>query len=195
MDSLAPRMMFTVHPLAAGFTLPTDPSMYALAAAVIATGYIYVKARNKSRRDPMKNAPPPFSSLAAQRKVENQMTELIVELEKMVRQMNGQLDTRAAKLEELIRQADERLTVMNDMLNDLRTREGETLRLPPAGARGSAMPLAAEEPPPAPIPIDPRHAAVYRLADQGRNAMEIGRELNQPPGEVELILALRRRAR
>jgi hypothetical protein len=40
--------------------------------------------------------------------------------------------------------------------------------------------------------IDPRHALVYALADQGRSFKDIAQELNRPSGEIELILALRR---
>jgi DNA-binding NarL/FixJ family response regulator len=41
------------------------------------------------------------------------------------------------------------------------------------------------------LPPDPRHADVYRMADQGNSPNEIARQLNRPHGEVELILALR----
>ncbi len=39
--------------------------------------------------------------------------------------------------------------------------------------------------------IDPRHAEVYMLADQGRSSRQIAQQLQRPEGEVELILALR----
>ena len=39
--------------------------------------------------------------------------------------------------------------------------------------------------------VDPRHAAVYALADRGSAAGEIATQLGRPRGEVELILALR----
>jgi len=44
---------------------------------------------------------------------------------------------------------------------------------------------------PIPEPADEQHQSIYNLADQGRGANEIARELNRPRGEVELILALR----
>ena len=175
--------------------------MYAFTAAILATGYIYLKARRKTRKDPLAG-PSPFSSLAAQRRIENQMTELLVELEKMTRQMNAQLDTRAAKLEELIRQADERLAALEGRTGPgrqagSRGTGGVGLSDPGLAPAGVADPGVAEagDLPPPPIPIDPRHAMVYRLADEGRNLHEIAREVQQPAGEVELILKLRRRAR
>ncbi len=39
--------------------------------------------------------------------------------------------------------------------------------------------------------LDPRHAEIYVLADQGRSSREIAHQLRRPDGEVELILALR----
>lgn len=42
--------------------------------------------------------------------------------------------------------------------------------------------------------IDPMHRRVYELADAGREPVAIAQELGQPTGQVELILALRRRA-
>ncbi len=40
---------------------------------------------------------------------------------------------------------------------------------------------------------DARHRQVYALADQGRSAAEIARQIDRPYGEIELILALRPR--
>lgn len=189
--------------------LPTDPGTWALALGIIATAYVFMRAKRKSDRQFLSDArssPGPsqhreayYESLTHQRRVETQMSGLLVELEQMARQMNAQLDTRAARMEELIRQADERLAELRSEL----ARQG--VAPPPATAVPPARPDdireeaeaedSGEPPPPPPIPIDPRHAAVYRLADQGRTSSEIAREVGQPAGEVELILALRRRAR
>lgn len=187
--------------LAQGFQVPTDPQVWIVIAGALATGYVFLKARRNSMKTPAKG-PVPFSSLSAQRKVEQQMTELLVELEKMVRQMNAQLDTRAARLEELIRQADERIAELKSLEGGRSGGGGyigsHSASQPPLGFTGQmGRPGRVEDIPevPAPIPIDPRHAMVYRLADEGRSPVEIAREIGQPAGEVELILALRRRAR
>ena len=51
--------------------------------------------------------------------------------------------------------------------------------------------------PPAPLateaPAETRHGDIYSLAKEGHSAQEIARMIQRPAGEVELILALRRR--
>ncbi|MDX2018456.1 MAG: hypothetical protein SFY95_12565 [Planctomycetota bacterium] len=42
--------------------------------------------------------------------------------------------------------------------------------------------------------LDPSHAEVHELADRGLSAVEIAKRLGRPPGQVELILALRKAA-
>ena len=52
----------------------------------------------KKKEDPLSRPP----GLARQRSVERDMSNLLVELSEMARQMTGQLDTRAARLEALL---------------------------------------------------------------------------------------------
>jgi hypothetical protein len=147
-----------------------------ICAAALTILYAVMRPLRK-RKDPL-NRPVGSLSLAGQREVEKQMTELIVELERMARQMTAQLDTRAAKLELLIKEADARLTALRET----------TTRVP---AAGSAAPQA---PPPPDLP-DSRHAEVYLLAQQGHTARQISQIMGRPYGEIELILALRGRGR
>jgi len=124
----------------------------------------------RRRKDPLTK--PSSLSLAGQREVERQLTELIVELEKMARQMTAQLDTRAAKLELLIQEADVRLAALKC--------SGE-----------SAAPLRPVQPASDPLQIpDSRYDSIYDLAAQGKSARQIAQELGRPDGEIELILAL-----
>ncbi|HEY1629601.1 MAG TPA: hypothetical protein VGF52_07060 [Tepidisphaeraceae bacterium] len=138
--------------------------------------YMAVLRPMMRKKDPL-DRPAAFASLSQQRNVERQMQNLLVELSEMARQITAQLDTRAAKLEALIREADEKIAAMNSQNN---TSSQPYVALP-------SSPPALEEMP------DPRHAEVYALADQGRNAGDIAAELGRPRGEVELILALRSR--
>jgi len=53
------------------------------------------------------------------------------------------------------------------------------------------QPLESTHVPPPEPQIDPRHAEIYAMADEGRSATDIASRLGRPSGEVELILALR----
>jgi hypothetical protein len=123
-----------------------------------------------------------------QRAVENEMQNLLVELSKMAQQVSAQLDTRAAKLEMLIDDADQKIAE----LQALASRPAAV----PTPAPLPAPPAPDPEPPAAPTNgdvLDARYARIYALADGGQNARQIATELDRPHGEVELILALRRR--
>jgi hypothetical protein len=133
------------------------------------------------KKDPL-DKPPAFGSLAQQRSVERQMQNVLVEMSEMARQITAQLDTRAAKLDALIREADQRIAAMKSQPASLPQSQPQN---PPAGT--PFMAESTDQP-----MIDPRHALVYALADQGRSPKDIAQELNRPSGEIELILALRR---
>jgi hypothetical protein len=124
--------------------------------------------------------------------VERDVSNLLVELSEMTRQMTGQIDTRAARLEALIQEADEKIQMLRSLghgsgagapphgiLVEAKLLESDAVRMRPA-----EDPVAA---------IDPRHAEVYDLADEGQSAQDIARHTGRPSGEVELILALRGR--
>ncbi len=89
----------------------------------------------------------------------------------------GQLDTKAERLEQLLEQAEARIATLEALLD------------------GDAAPVEPEpavtESPPAPEPSDPLTRDVYRLAREGRSAVEIAQTLDEQVGKIELILALR----
>jgi phage shock protein A len=172
--------------------------------------YLLLRPRAK-KGDPLGSVPK--FPLARQRSVEQQMSNLLVELSEMARQITAQLDTRATKLELLIKEADEKLAALRaalaapnhqspdhhpahrsggiDSTTDS-TRDSKRASSV-SDARPTTSPLAKESAiPPAPT-MDQRHAQVYALADEGRAANEIARLLQRPAGEIELILALRGR--
>lgn len=176
-----------------------DPATTWIAIAVGIMAVVYVTLvkplrGKKQRQDPLERARVP-SGLAQQRAVEGDMSNLLVELSAMARQMTGQLDVRAAKLELLIKDADERIATLramgpsanvalpagsspaNDATFALEQAVSEAKAL-----RGLVLPEQR---------IDPRHAQVYDLADDGCPPHEIARQLDRPSGEIELILALR----
>lgn len=132
----------------------------------------------RRKKDPLARPP---SNLAGQRAVEREMSNLLMELSEMARQVSAQLDTRAAKLELLIKEADEKIAALRSVgsrpgLSDI------------DGARTALEMMALKRAEPT---VDPRNAEIYALADQGRSSREIAQQLRRPEGEVELILALR----
>ena len=197
---------------------PNPYSQWVVIALTLGT-LIYVAlirpAMNK-KKDPLAKQPS-FSSLSQQRNVDRQMQNLLVELSEMARQISAQLDTRSLKLETLIQDADERIGLLKQLVNADRPGDAGTEQAllpqrvnPPQSMQAAAMHPPASYTPafphgwsdssitptmtrniPIPEPMDDQHQPVYALADQGRSAGEIARELNRPRGEVELILALR----
>ncbi len=137
------------------------------------------------KKDPL-DKPPAFGSLAQQRSVERQMQNVLVELSEMARQITAQLDSRASKLDVLIREADQRIAAMKSQPV---VSQQFLSQNPPQNPQAGAPFMAESTDQPM---IDPRHALVYALADQGRSPKDIAQELNRPSGEIELILALRR---
>jgi hypothetical protein len=184
--------------LLANLSPPDATTQYILLAAVaLFMIWVILRPRGKKGKDPL--TPGPKFSLAQHRAVERQMSDLLVELSEMARQITAQLDTRAAKLELLIKDADERIAELRSLGESGATLEprprdkwsvkGESVaRLPERGLQASPSegPQTVTS-----SDADPRHAAVYLLADQGRSAAEIARQLGRPGGEIELILALR----
>src|SRR5437660_11229963 len=72
--------------------------------------YLLMRPRGKHKVDPLSSGLK--FPLARQRSVEQQMSNLLVELSEMARQITAQLDTRAAKLELLIKEADQKLAAL-----------------------------------------------------------------------------------
>jgi hypothetical protein len=161
--------------------LDFDPATKWAFIAVACVTILYAALRPLFRKKDPLDKPPAFGSLAQQRSVERQMQNVLVELSEMARQITAQLDTRAGKLEALIREADQKITA-------LKSQQGTNPHIAPISTETPTFRGESTEQP----MIDPRHAIVYALADQGRSCKDIAQELNRPSGEIELILALRR---
>jgi hypothetical protein len=163
---------------------PMDPATkWIVAASAVIVILLTVFRPMFRKKDPL-DAAPSKKTLAQQRSVERQMETLVVELEKMARQITAQLDTRAGKLELLIKEADEKIA-------------GLARAAASGPTPGQSNPTIGATTPPTSTLLsehDARHNDVYSLADQGRAPHEIAHILDRPSGEVELILALRKRA-
>ncbi|MFI5381321.1 MAG: hypothetical protein ACHRHE_18645 [Tepidisphaerales bacterium] len=151
--------------------------------AILALTYIVVRPLMRRRKDPLES--PMNLSLAQQRSVERQMNSALVELAEMARQITAQLDTRAAKLSALLDDADRKIDQLKRLSQQpAMTGHGDPAATPVEDAQPQ---LRLGE------PEDARHREVYDLADEGLSPLDIATKLNRPRGEIELILALRRR--
>ncbi len=132
-------------------------------------------------------------NMAQQRHVEREMQSLLVELSDMSRKMTAQIDSRTTKLELLLEEADAKLAELRALSENL-PRPSDRYRTDVAdmgmGSTNTSSAFRTKSVTAEPA-VDPRHAEVYSLADQGRSAAEIADGLRRPRGEIELILALR----
>src|SRR3954470_1374702 len=119
---------------------PNWPGQWAvIALGVVTVLYVAVirPMRKGKRKDPLVRTPGQFS-LAQQRAVEREMSNLLVEYEEMLRRMTAQLETRAARLELLINQADERLVQLRAATAAAPQQNGVARGTPPAEAAAGA---------------------------------------------------------
>lgn len=154
----------------------------ALLLALIAVAFLLTGLRRKQRerarsaepagpRDPVSTP----ATLEQKERLRRDLEMLIGELQDLARKIGAEIDTRFAKLEASIRDADRRIAVLNRLARDL-------------GDKNSTAPQDPQE-------NDSRYGVVYELADAGFSCVEIAKDLGKTPGEIELILNLRRTAR
>ncbi len=179
-----------------------------IAFGVVLFAYVLMRQKRKEPLDRASAFPKAGTSLAQQRSVERQMSNLLVELSEMSRTISATIDTRAAKLQVLIDDADRRIATLQALQADANaqpiaaretsqpsapTSETETLRKLLLDGDGSASTAPLDSIPSiiAEQSSDPRHDEVYAMADEGRSIHDIATALSRPRGEIELILALR----
>ncbi|MEZ6233896.1 MAG: hypothetical protein R3B68_06880 [Phycisphaerales bacterium] len=119
----------------------------------------------------------------------SQITELrtvMADAEELADRLSRALDAQAERLETLMRQADDYLRRVEA------TKRHSVVEARPSPA---ATVAAARSRPSISLDddSDPLQRQVYELADSGATPLDIARQLNQPTGQVELILALRPR--
>jgi hypothetical protein len=162
----------------------------AIAGAGAVLLYLLMRPRAK-KRDPL-DATPRFP-LGKQREVENQMNNVLVELARMAREITAQLDTRAVKLELLIKEADQKLAALHAAASPVQITAEVNNSPPPENVIAEEEAEALQTFSDQPAARVERYGEIYALADEGKPANEIGRILQRPTGEIELILALRRK--
>jgi hypothetical protein len=187
--------------LGLGDELGSKWPLYALAAVTVA--YVVLRPMmGKKKKDPLEQLPQ--FGLSQQRVVEREMSNLLVELSQMTRQITAQLDTRSAKLEALMEEADRRIAELKELGGEATERRSDeatkgqgrgdaTKRPSDAVTKGRNAEGRGGEEEEREVG-DSQQEAVYAMADSGRSAQEIAGELGRPRGEIELILALRPRS-
>lgn len=105
------------------------------------------------------------------------------EAEELTRRLSAILDNKAARLELLIEEADQRLARLTQAAvgSGVRTRPHE----PEAHAFRPSQPAGEA--------IDPMHRRICELAEDGLDPVQIAKRLEQPIGQVELVLNLHKR--
>lgn len=106
------------------------------------------------------------------------LDRLMVEVQELTRVCAAQLENRSAKLELLIAQADERIQTL------AKTSLQHTQDIAPPSIEQNLSPSLQ------PASADDLRDRIRALSKKGRSAMDISREINEPVGKVELIMAL-----
>lgn len=182
---LADASAYTAGLGAAGAITPTQivlliMAIVALTMLMLSTRRRIVGLRQRPDGDSVRER---YRALQKEAEAKQDVEQVMLELEKLSRQIHGRIDTKLSRLETLIRDADQRIESLS--------------RLAEAPGRGAGLEitLGSEEPHPAPKTHEVGedwHAAVYRAADGGMTTVQIARELGRTAGEVELVLALRK---
>lgn len=119
---------------------------------------------------------------------------LMADALELTQRLAAQLDAKAERIEQLLDRAERRLGEL-EAAESSRPAAGPAARWAGEGDADRPMPRLAQVGPETGWPgesVDPLHRQVYRLSDEGLDVLEISRRLDQPRGQVELILALRR---
>jgi hypothetical protein len=128
---------------------------------------------------------------AAPLQAREQMDSLVVKLDDLGRELYAKLDTKIRILDRLLQEAEEKIKKLQAMnaaagvAPEPKARQAESKQEKPAGATKSA----ASNPP---GQENSKYAGVYVLADAGHDVISIARQTGLQPGEIELLLELRK---
>ncbi len=116
--------------------------------------------------------------------VKTDLTELMVQLQQVAREINAQLDTKFMKLERSISDADDRIARLQ---RTIRAADGE----PMLDVTVSDDPAGQTIAPPR-TSLSARRQQIFSLADTGESVVSIVAQMGVSVGEVDLILKLRK---
>lgn len=164
--------------LAGGLTSANAVQIGLLAGGFAVLMVLWLRTRRTQTRPTRKSSQPGSNDSIGPslRDLDRAMTQL----DQLSRQVHGKLDLKLATLQKLIRDAEERIARLADLQRPRQVPPAIDIELE------SETPFAGDA-----DQADPNDA-IYRLADSGKSAIQIARELSRHTGEVELILSLRR---
>lgn len=180
---------------------PASTQQLLLLAAVVLAGFLFMRMLRRST--PSEGSARQYrreidTATSHGANIKGDMEHLLIELDKLSREISSQVDTKFARLEGVINEADRRIAALRILL-DAAKAAGASLGLeetagqetPPANAASAST---GSPPDSSPASIDAttaQHKEIFALADQGMLPLEIARKLDRRVGEIELILNLR----
>lgn len=150
---------------------------------------MYIRRKNSTSAREM-NRPPAerLADIRSEARARREpLDELMADATELAHRLAAQLDNKAERLEQLLAEADDAIAALRA---ERAATGGEAARRGPRD-HAPASPWG-ESPTRETDAGDPVRLRVYQLADEGVEPGEIARRLNQPRGQVELMLALRR---
>lgn len=176
----------TVILLAGPFSAMTGTQLVMLIFAVIFLTLILLSTGRRIRESRALTGRPArerYADLEARQSSRRDVEHVLIELDKVARQVHAQIDTKLLRLEMLIRDADKRIVELSTLNQDRESPAAFEVTLDeetPVAESGDAVEPAGD-----------RFESIYRLADKGLTAGQIAKKVNRLQGEVELILGLR----
>jgi len=167
---------------------PAEPNWFGLApgqlGVLVALGAIlfvalrWRKVQIQKQQQQRGNEPPEprtFAQPPSTGAMRAEVQAMLADIEETTRRAAAQIDNRCQKLEILIAEADRKLQQLDGQLQ---------------------MPVRSAPPPPIEgATANDAHQPVYDMADRGMDARQIAQALGKQPGEIELMLALRKSAK
>ena len=172
------------------FTISTLPlavrimsgSQALLIAVILATTFLMLLSYSRKRREtgpsPRAYAREQMARLKEEKVIHDDLSDLMMQLERVAREMNGELDAKFIRLEKSIRDADARAERLERLLDSERGNSGLDVTVGAVSRRASSDTANRDR--------------IYALADAGRSAKDIASETDIPVGEVKLTLSLRK---
>ena len=136
----------------------------------------------RRNRSPIPKAPalpvkPPIPNLTVARVAD----DLEVKLYNTFRELNARLENKIHVLNDLVTESEAKIRRLEQLSEKARTADSPAvLNIEPSSQSS-------------PAPPSERFAEIYQMADRGMTPTEISQRVDQPIGEVQLILGLRKR--